>query len=114
MKHKRRKKRIRPNAEVTRSKCPQEVHILDIPLEEVSIRTWHPDRAGEKPAEQVHIIIPMGETEMGIRFTRPDTLGFIIEELIAYRKLVWSDAEPVNADASLEDEEIQIKEEQDE
>lgn len=110
MKRKRRKKRITPDANVTRSKGAQEVHILDIPLEEVGIRTWHPDREGEKPAEQVHLIFPVGETEMGIRFSRAETLGFIIEELIAYRRLVWPDAEPVNPDASLEDEEIQIRE----
>lgn len=106
MKHKRRKKRITPNADITRYKGAQEVHILDIPLEEINIRTWHPDRKGEKPAEQVHIIFPVGKTEMGIRFSRPETLGFIIEELIAYRRLVWPDAETVNADASLEDEDI--------
>lgn len=102
MKNKR-KKRIKPNAEVSRYRGAQEVHIVEIPLEKINIRTWHPDRKGEKPAEQVHITFPALGAEMGIRFTRPETLGFIIEELIAYRSLVWPDAEPINADASLED-----------
>lgn len=104
---KRKRKRITPNADVQRNKDVQKVHILDIPLEAVSIRTWHPDRKGEKPAEQVHLVFPVGDTEMGIRFTGPETFGFIIEELIAYRRLVWPDAESINADACLvEDEDI--------
>ena len=41
--------------------------------------------------------------KLGIRFKSPDTLGFFIEELIARRKRVWPDAQPINPDAELED-----------
>jgi hypothetical protein len=96
------KRRIKPRADVTRSQEVKPVSILDIPMEMVSIREWHPDAEGKLPAEQVHLVITLeDETELGLRFCSPDTLGFLIEELIAYRKQVWVDAEPINPDATL-------------
>lgn len=96
------KRRIKPRANITRQQEVQPVHILDIPIEMVSIREWHPDVAGEMPAEQVHLLITLEDkTELGLRFCSPDTLGFLIEELIAYRSSVWVDAEPINPDATL-------------
>ena len=96
------KRRIKPRANITRQQEVQPVHILDIPIEMVSIREWHPDVAGEMPAEQVHLLITLEDkTELGLRFKSPDTLGFLIEELIAYRSSVWVDAEPINPDATL-------------
>ena len=98
------KKRIKPRGKVERHDEPQAVNIVEIPLDIFSIRTWHPDKAAELPPEQVHFVLSLGDTEFAIRFKSPDTLGFLIEELIAYRKLVWGDAEPINPDATLEKE----------
>jgi len=104
MRNKRKKKRIKPRAEVNRFSDISGVNILDIPLEYLSIREWHPDHNAEQPAEEVHVILPLEDgLELGIRFKSPDTLGFIIEELIAYRKSVWQDADPVNPDVTMED-----------
>ena len=103
------KRRIKPRADVTRGQEVQPVHILDIPMEMVNIREWHPDAAGRMPAEQVHLVITLEDedkTELGLRFHSPDTLGFLIEELIAYRKRVWVDAEPINPDATLNEHNI--------
>ena len=99
-----RKSRIQPRADVERYTEVTPVRVHDIPLEAISIREWHPDLAGKLPSEHVHFIIVLDdETELAVRFQSSDTLGFIIEELIAYRKKVWSDAEPINPDVELGD-----------
>ncbi|MCG9133158.1 hypothetical protein J5I95_15885 [Candidatus Poribacteria bacterium] len=104
MRNKRKKRRIKPRAEVSRFSDISGVNILDVPLEYISIREWHPDDNAEQPPEEVHVILPFDNVvELGIRFKSPDTLGFIIEELIAYRKSVWQDADPVNPDVTMED-----------
>ena len=98
------KKRIAPapGMEVTRTADVSPVNIYDIPLERLHIIEWHPDTAAKLPAEQVHFLIVLDEkTKIGLRFQSPDTLGFIIEELIARRKRVWPDAEPVDPDAEV-------------
>lgn len=104
MRNRRKKKRIKPQAEISRCSDITGVNILDIPLEYIAIREWHSDDNAEQPPEEVHLILPLyDDVELGIRFKSPDTLGFIIEELIAYRKSVWQDAEPVNPDVTMED-----------
>ena len=56
------------------------------------------------PAEHVHFVLKLdAETQLGLRFKSPDTLGFFTEELIAYRKSVWQDAAPINPDAQREE-----------
>lgn len=103
-KRKRKQARIEPRAEVERHTTVTQVSVHDIPLEKISIREWHPDVEAKLPAEHVHFIIVLDdETELAVRFKSPDTLVFLIEELIAYRKKVWQDAEPINPDAELED-----------
>ena len=36
-----------------------------------------------------------------MRFKSPETIGFLIEELIAYRRHVWPDASDLNFDAEV-------------
>lgn len=101
-----RKKRIppAPGIEVTRHDTVTAVNIYDVPLEMLSVVEWHPDKEAKLPAEQVHFLIIIDEEmKLGLRFKSPDTLGFFIEELIARRKSVWPDAEPVDPDAELEE-----------
>lgn len=66
---------------------------------------WCPDDKAEAPPEQVHFLIHWpaqlqmdGIPPMRVRFKSPDTLGFIIEELIKYRRVVWSDCEPIQGE----------------
>lgn len=107
--NKRKKKRITPgpDVEVTRQKAVERPNAYDLPLDMLSIVEWHPDLNAELPPEQVHLVLKLGgETEADkldllLRFQTPDTLGFVIEELIAYRKNVWPDAEPINPDAEV-------------
>lgn len=103
MKHKRQK----PRATVERNRIVTPVDMYDVPLECISIREWGPDLEGKEPSEQVHFVLVIGKSdekmELGLRFESPDTLGFLIEELIAYRKSVWREAEPINPDAEMED-----------
>lgn len=103
-KRKQKSTRIEPRADVERHATVTRVSVQDIPLEKISIQEWHPDLEAKLPAEQVHFIITIGdELKLALRFKSPDTLGFLIEELIAYRKKTWSDAEPINPDVELED-----------
>lgn len=100
--------RIQPRGDVERYSEVKPVNVFDISLDAISIREWHPDVEAKLPAEQVHFIIGLGEElddtiELAVRFHSPDTLGFLIEELIAYRKKVWADAEPINPDVVIED-----------
>ncbi|MCY3739951.1 MAG: hypothetical protein OXH00_02915 [Candidatus Poribacteria bacterium] len=106
-----RKKRIKPpqSFEVTRRKSVERPNAYDLPLEMLSIVEWHPDLNAELPPEQVHLVIKLGgeseadKLDLLLRFQSPEALGFVIEELIAYRKRVWADAEPINPDAEVED-----------
>lgn len=56
-------------------------------------------------ADQVHLLLQSSEipdipTPVR-RFKSPDTLGFLIEELIVYRRSVWPDAPDPNFDAQV-------------
>ena len=46
------------------------------------------------------------EAVFALRFKRPEILGFFIEELIAFRKHVWADAEPINPDVVMTDDQF--------
>lgn len=104
-------RRIKPpkSLEVTRRKAVERPNAYDLPLEMLSIVEWHPDLNAELPPEQVHLVLQLGgETEADkldllLRFQSPEALGFVIEELIAYRKNVWPDAEPINLNAEVEE-----------
>lgn len=94
------KKRIRPRGKVIRSTVPQTAfHPLGEP--ELQIYAWCPDPDALYPPEQVHLqfkIPGLEDMPLTARFKTPDTLGFLIEELIHYRRTVWPNCEPVGAD----------------
>lgn len=92
---------IKPQGRYRRSKRakPGLVKFVEMGLSEINLAVWTPRPKGEPPYEQVHFIIKlkgMEDTPMLLRFKSPDTLGFIIEELIRYRSEVWPDAKPVS------------------
>lgn len=75
-------------------------------IESHEIAAWCPDdKAQEKPT-QVHLIHRLKGLSMPMlmRFKSPDTLGFLIEELARYRRLVWPDAEPLDLSGEAVDE----------
>lgn len=93
---------VKPRGKVTRRNKPAPglVHFLDIDVLEIA--TWCPDTKAQLPAEQVHLILHIQDLEdipFVIRFKSPDTLGFLIEELAAYRRQVWPAAEPLDVGA---------------
>ena len=69
-------------------------------IENVSIRAWHPGHHAQQPAEQVHLILQIQGASLpqALRFKSPDTLGFLIEELMEYRRQVWPDCEPITGE----------------
>jgi hypothetical protein len=67
-----------------------QVDVIGIP--DIEILAWCPDRSAKEPPEQVHLVFHVERQHLVARFKSPDTLGFIIEELSRYRKLVWKDA----------------------
>jgi len=83
---------------VTRSTTPSQAYAR-FGEPEVEIAVWTPRPNGEPPYEQIHFIMKIPGLEdipLIIRFKSPDTLGFFIEELTRYRKIVWPEAEAVN------------------
>lgn len=75
-------------------------------IKEIQIAAWSPDDEGEAPPEQVHLMVSVElpprvrrlvkNPLLLIRFKSPDTLGFLIEEMARYRRLVWPGAEPLD------------------
>lgn len=97
------KRGIQPRGEVVRSTTPKAAY-GKIGEPQVEIAAWCRDEKAELPPEQVHFIlhwpVSLG-TDMPpvlVRFKSPDTLGFIIEELIKYRRVVWPDSEKVTGE----------------
>ena len=97
---------IKPRAEVKRSDILKKAYasLLEPQFE---IAAWHPDGDALLSAQQVHFLIhwPAQLAElppMAIRFKAPDTLGFFIEELTRYRRLVWPNSEPVAGEIKTE------------
>lgn len=94
---------IKPRGTVVRTNIPQKGHArLGEP--QFQIIAWCPDEKAEMPPEQVHFIMhwPAHLADLpplGIRFKSPDTLGFFIEELTKYRRVVWPDCEKVEGEA---------------
>lgn len=63
----------------------------------VEIGAWSPRDDGKNPT-QVHFVMKLNgfPHPLVMRCKGPDTLGFLIEELARYRKMVWPDAEPLD------------------
>jgi len=97
---------IKPKAEVTRSAILKKAYAV-LAEPQFEIAAWHPDGDTLQPAEQVHFIVHWPAQisalpPMAIRFKSPDTLGFFIEELTRYRRLVWPNSEPVAGEIKTE------------
>jgi len=90
---------IKPQAKVARSTTPQKAFVWPLGDPEIVLAAWCPDDKAELPPEQVHLsfIVPGLKYPLTMRFKSPDTLSFLIEELAEYRREVWPDCEPVNA-----------------
>lgn len=70
-------------------------------VEQTEIAAWSPGKPEEKlPATHVYFVqkIKGWDTQVVLRFKGPDTLGFIIEELIKYRREVWPESEKVQGE----------------
>lgn len=70
---------------------------------QVEIAAWCPDENAQMPPEQVHFIIhwPASMKDVPpivLRFKSPDTIGFFIEELMKYRRVVWPNSEKVTGE----------------
>lgn len=111
MKKKRRRKRIRPKGmKVKRDHNLRKVSGSFNPIETLQIVEWCPDDKAEMPPEAVWVILTdILDDRHVLRFTGPDTLGWFIEELIAYRKRVWKDAEPINHEVTVDDVAFQLR-----
>jgi hypothetical protein len=91
---------IKPKANVERYSTPLPAPSTITEPEEIKIAAWSADSKAQVPPEQVHLLmsIPGWRRPIGLRFKSPDTLGFIIEELIRYRRLVWPESEKVTGE----------------
>jgi len=93
---------VKARGKVTRSTTPAGAVLSSLGEPEIHIAAWCPDTEAKEPPEQVHLvnIIPsLEELPMIMRFKSPDTLGFIIEELIKYRREVWPGCELIEGEA---------------
>lgn len=101
MPNKIRRRRIKPAGQVTRSTTPRLGYAV-IGEPQFEIVAWCPDDEAKLPPEQVHFILHlpavMNAPPMVLRFKSPRTLGFFIEELIQYRRLVWQSADKVKGE----------------
>lgn len=63
----------------------------------VEIEAWSHRDDGKNPT-QVHFVMKLDRFPypLVVRYKGPDTLGFLIEELARYRKMVWPDAEELD------------------
>ena len=61
-------------------------------IQELRIAEFIPHNETEHA--EVHLILTVESVEhpLAIRFREPETLGFLIEELITYKKAVWPDS----------------------
>jgi len=93
---------IKPRAKVERSDKPKRAY-LSLLEPQFEIVAWCPDDEAKAPPEQVHFLMhwpaQLGDLPpIAIRFKSPDTLGFFIEELAKYRRIVWPDCEKVKGE----------------
>lgn len=64
----------------------------NIPLESIEIGAWCSTPDGSGAPEQVHLAINLADVPpLIMRFTGPDTLSKVINELVSYCQLVWPD-----------------------
>jgi hypothetical protein len=93
---------IEPRGNIERSNTPKKAY-AKIGEPQFEITAWCRDDEAKLPPEQVHFIVhwPAQLADLPplvIRFKSPDTIGFFIEELIKYRRLVWKDSKKVEGE----------------
>jgi hypothetical protein len=92
---------IQPRGEVTRNNKPTP-SFAQLGEPQFSIHAWCPDEEAKLPPEQVHFVmhwtVGVELPPIAIRFKSPDSLGFFIEELIKYRRMVWPESEKVTGE----------------
>lgn len=93
---------INPRCNVTRSNTPK-AGFARLGEPQFEILAWCRDDKAQLPPEQVHFVVhwPAQLADLpplAIRFKGPDTLGFFIEELTRYRRVVWPDCEKVEGE----------------
>lgn len=88
---------VKPRGEIRRGGYkPMPAQFME--AAEIGIAAWSRDSLAELPPEQVHLTLMIQGLEditFIMRYKSPDTLGFLIEELARYRRMVWPDAEPL-------------------
>ena len=86
--------------ESSRRRMGRETPAVTIPLDSFVIAEFATNHVD---TDEVHLLLQSSAiSDMPtpvMRFKGPDTLGFFIEELIAYRRSVWPDASDPNFDA---------------
>ena len=91
---------IKPRGKIIRSNevTPGYVKLVE---PQVQIAAWSPRDDGVDP-EQVHFNInfpaALDMPPLVMRFKSPDSIGFFIEELIRYRRLVWPGSKKVTGE----------------
>lgn len=109
-KRKRRQKRIDPpNTKITRTSAVTTSEYPAYVIDGINILEYHPDAKAQDLATQVHVLMRIKDFDdavFALRFKKPEILGFFIEELIAFRKHVWQDAEPINPDVVIADDQF--------
>lgn len=93
---------IQPRGQVQRSNIPKEAY-AKIGEPQFEIAVWCPDKEAKKPPEQIHFIVHWPAQlaslpPLVIRFKSPDSIGFFIEELIRFRRIVWPDSQKVQGE----------------
>jgi len=94
---------IKPKGKVIRSSAPKKGY-LKIGEPQIEIAAWCRDDNAKLHPEQVHFIFhwPAQLADLPplvMRFKGPDTLGFFIEELAKYRRMVWPECAPVTGES---------------
>lgn len=69
-------------------------------IDRIEVAAWCPDQKAELPPTQVHLVQYLKDFDVPLvlRFLGPDTMGFLIEELIQYRRIVWPDSQKVKGE----------------
>ncbi len=88
---------VQPKGKVIRHDAPRPGLLQVLEVESLETAVWCPDEQAQQPPEQVHLILRVKGLDYPfiVRFLGPDTLGFFLEEMSRYRRIVWPNAEPL-------------------
>ena len=99
---KRKRRQIKPRGIVEHNNQVTPGIVAARQIESFSIHAWCPDNQAKEPPEQVHFVLNVKGSPLPhiLRFKSPDTIGFLIEELTEYRRIVWPEAEPITGETN--------------